>query len=172
MEWRTFTQECEKTLSPECNNIEYLLLGVSSEMGDIDGAIKKYIRGDYGIEVMQERVTSEAGDVLWYLSQLYLHTTDFTDTIRVIESAVDVMQTDITNEQLLVGSRFVWDTIVRLKDQLCTGDITLVYLYLSQFCGSINVDIAESANVVLKKLRGRAKKGAIKGDGEGIERNN
>ena len=60
----------ETAVYPSEDAIEYLALGLNDESGEVAGAIKKYIRGDYGEDELQSRVESEAGDVLWYWARL------------------------------------------------------------------------------------------------------
>lgn len=53
------------------DRIEYCILGINDEAGEVAGALKKYMRGDYGEEEMVRRVRKEAGDVLWYVARLF-----------------------------------------------------------------------------------------------------
>lgn len=48
----------------------YASLGLGNEAGEVLGKIKKYIRGDYDIKELREKIIGELGDVLWYLSEL------------------------------------------------------------------------------------------------------
>lgn len=47
--------------------INYLVLGLASEAGEVAGKLKKIIRGD---RVKPEAFVSEVGDVLWYLVRI------------------------------------------------------------------------------------------------------
>lgn len=49
------------------NEICYLVLGLTSEAGEVAGKLKKIIRGD---TVKPEVFLSECGDVLWYLARI------------------------------------------------------------------------------------------------------
>jgi NTP pyrophosphatase (non-canonical NTP hydrolase) len=59
---------------PKDKALEYLVLGLASEAGEVAGKLKKYIRdndsvvGVHGASV----ICSELGDVLWYISQIAL----------------------------------------------------------------------------------------------------
>lgn len=55
---------------PPQQAIQYLTLGLMNEAGEVGGKIKKYLRGDYGFDELQERISGELGDVLWYLAVL------------------------------------------------------------------------------------------------------
>jgi NTP pyrophosphatase (non-canonical NTP hydrolase) len=60
----------ETAVYPEQEAVEYLALGLNDESGEVAGAVKKYMRGDYDEEELRERVEGEAGDVLWYWVRL------------------------------------------------------------------------------------------------------
>jgi NTP pyrophosphatase (non-canonical NTP hydrolase) len=47
--------------------INYLVLGLTSEAGEVAGKLKKVIRGD---NVAPESFLSEVSDVLWYLARI------------------------------------------------------------------------------------------------------
>jgi len=57
---------------PQESAIEYLILGITSEAGEIAGKYKKVIRDTAGIitEEAKQALTDEIGDVLWYCAQL------------------------------------------------------------------------------------------------------
>lgn len=50
----------------------YPTLGLSGETGEIAEKVKKIIRDDHGVitDEKRDQIAKEAGDVLWYLSQL------------------------------------------------------------------------------------------------------
>jgi NTP pyrophosphatase (non-canonical NTP hydrolase) len=70
-----YQRQAETTFIVEENKIEYVALGLSSEVGEICDKLKKHLRDqgepladmdyDKRLEVMKE-----AGDVLWYLAVL------------------------------------------------------------------------------------------------------
>jgi NTP pyrophosphatase (non-canonical NTP hydrolase) len=49
---------------------EYLLHGLASEVGEVAGVKKKFIRGDFLRREYINRIENELGDVLWYLAEL------------------------------------------------------------------------------------------------------
>jgi NTP pyrophosphatase (non-canonical NTP hydrolase) len=59
----------EKTaVYPTKHALEYLTLGLSSEVGELNGKVAKYYRKD-GVYPRAE-VLDELGDVLWFVSEL------------------------------------------------------------------------------------------------------
>ena len=50
--------------------IEYCIHGLTNEAGEVAGAYKKLLRGDYNRDELLKRCKKEAGDVLWYLANL------------------------------------------------------------------------------------------------------
>jgi MazG nucleotide pyrophosphohydrolase domain. len=67
-EYQDLTEET--AVYPPQEAIEYLAIGLNDESGEVGGAVKKYIRDDYGEEEFRNRVKEEAGDVLWYWVRL------------------------------------------------------------------------------------------------------
>lgn len=52
---------------PAERTMEYLLLGLASEVGELMGVCKKEIRDD---QLMPEEFEKELGDIFWYLARL------------------------------------------------------------------------------------------------------
>lgn len=65
-----YQDRCKETLTPECENFNYLALGLASESGEVAGDVKKYMRNDFGWDTLRLRLLGELGDVLWYVSNL------------------------------------------------------------------------------------------------------
>lgn len=56
---------------PKDKGLEYSVLGLCGECGEIANKVKKIIRGDKVLtQEVKEDLASEAGDVLWYLFAL------------------------------------------------------------------------------------------------------
>lgn len=60
----------QTAIYPKEECIEYLLFGIVSECGELAGAYKKLLRGDYSYDDFKDKMYYEIGDVLWYLSRL------------------------------------------------------------------------------------------------------
>ena len=74
MNLNDYQQEALKTaIYPEQYKIIYAALGLGNEAGEVQGKIKKWLRGDDGATMSEERrqdLKGELGDVLWYLAVL------------------------------------------------------------------------------------------------------
>lgn len=53
---------------PDHHAIPYTALGLGNEAGEVQGVVKKYLRGDRDHGDTREKIKGELGDVLWYLS--------------------------------------------------------------------------------------------------------
>lgn len=55
---------------PVDKGLEYVMLGLTSEVGEVAGKYKKYLRDGGEFTEVREGLLKEAGDVLWYLTML------------------------------------------------------------------------------------------------------
>lgn len=57
---------------PQERALEYLVLGLASEAGEVAGKYKKIIRDNNGVldDESKQALAAEVGDVLWYCSEL------------------------------------------------------------------------------------------------------
>lgn len=59
---------------PKDKEMEYLALGLSGEVGEINNKIKKVLRGDKQVNLQfKEDMIQELGDVMFYLARLCDH---------------------------------------------------------------------------------------------------
>ena len=58
------------TALPEAKNANYMLLGLVNEVGEIAGAVKKHLRGDFPDKDLMQKIKKELGDSQWYLAGL------------------------------------------------------------------------------------------------------
>lgn len=73
MNFSTYQFAARQTaLYPQDRAIEYLVLGMCSEVGEVAGKYKKIIRDNEGVmdESQREAFLGEIGDVLWYIAML------------------------------------------------------------------------------------------------------
>lgn len=71
MEMNEYQKQTEKTVVyPRTVELEYLIAGLVSEVGEIAGTYKKHLRGDFSRRTFLTRLANELGDVLWYTARL------------------------------------------------------------------------------------------------------
>ena len=56
------------TCKPSSRYIEYMVLGLTSEAGEVAGKLKKYIRDKTPLGELDEDLAKEIGDCLWYIA--------------------------------------------------------------------------------------------------------
>jgi NTP pyrophosphatase (non-canonical NTP hydrolase) len=55
---------------PETEGLEYLALGLTGEAGEVANQVKKVLRGDTEVILIENKILDELGDVLWYVTLL------------------------------------------------------------------------------------------------------
>lgn len=50
--------------------VAYVALGLTGEAGEVANVVKKMLRDGLTFDEARERIIGEAGDILWYLSQI------------------------------------------------------------------------------------------------------
>lgn len=74
--FQQYQEEASRTaIFPQGQAVVYTALGLGNEAGEVQGVVKKYIRGDFENQerlhpfaVAAKGVAKELGDVLWYVS--------------------------------------------------------------------------------------------------------
>lgn len=72
MEFKTYQDLTAFTQKEEAKSINYLALGIAGEAGEIANKVKK-IERDFGGEItpeIEQEISREIGDVLWYAARL------------------------------------------------------------------------------------------------------
>lgn len=167
--WRWFVDSCESVMIPECDNIEYLVIGLIDEVGEVCGAIKKFIRGDYGEDELRKRVSSEIGDVMWYVAMIGERVCDNTVFVESV-SSLGEKTINLNNKELLNHTMVLTDTMYKLNENSNFHHLVNAITVASCFCDWLGVDISDSCRSVVVKLLDRQEAGTIKGDGEGVYR--
>lgn len=71
MELNEYQQHAKETaVYPEVIALEYLILGLVGEAGEIANKYKKVLRGDKTLKAARADLIDEASDTLWYLAML------------------------------------------------------------------------------------------------------
>jgi len=72
-EWEaTYTQFTRDTKKyPSDVEMEYLMIGLANEVGEVLGKYKKHLRGDMMVlEDFRQGLIDELGDVMWYFARI------------------------------------------------------------------------------------------------------
>ena len=67
--YREFTRDTAQY--PKDVEMEYLMIGLANEVGEVLGKYKKHLRGDMmALEDFRSKLIDELGDVLWYITRI------------------------------------------------------------------------------------------------------
>lgn len=65
-----YQRETRKTaVYPKDTGLEYTIIGLANEAGEILGKLKKWMRGDYSRASLMEKLPGEIGDALYYVAR-------------------------------------------------------------------------------------------------------
>ena len=71
MKFNEYQEKARATaIYPEEFDVVYPLIGLSGEVGELANKIQKQIRDSGNVDVPQQQIIGELGDILWYLSTL------------------------------------------------------------------------------------------------------
>jgi NTP pyrophosphatase (non-canonical NTP hydrolase) len=65
-----YQNDAIKFALPKTRNLTYMVLGLTSEAGEVAGKLKKVMRGDGTQRSVRDDLIDELGDVAWYLAGL------------------------------------------------------------------------------------------------------
>lgn len=97
-----YTEFTRSTAKYDPNDaFEYVLFGLGSEVGEVQGKYKKFIRDNTGWEDLVTDLTKELGDVMWYVTRI---ADEFgIDLVDVIEGNILKLQ-DRKDRDVIGGS--------------------------------------------------------------------
>ena len=164
------------------NELQYLTLGLISEVGELSGKVAKLFRGDKTIEGMREKIAQEVGDIFWFLSQLHhlSDTIDLTQNVERFETTPEDLEwlKDISKEETLDGLYSLckdlqleaWHFLTdeRVFEIDANEYIQELYLYSISVLALIGFEKEEVFDMNYEKLTGRKAAGTLKGDGDGV----
>ena len=161
MTFEEYQQEAVKFRTESANNEEYLTLGLIEEVGEAAGKLAKRRRDG----VFDEKAfIKELGDILWFVANLAdyydkYHDTNFSDELKECfkmdtdDGATDEYQmirvANYALELVKSGDRFS-----ELVDEIC------------DLAGRFGYTLEQVAEINLAKLRDRAARGKIQGNGD------
>lgn len=162
MTFEEYQKEAVSFRTDTANNEEYLTLGLIAEVGEAAGKLAKRRRDG----VFDEKAfIKELGDILWFVANLadyYDKNNDanFSTELKNCfkEDFVYIRFPDWTMERM---ARFAGKTVC--GDDICFVDIVNEVNCLAHYFGYTLEQIAE---INIAKLRDRAARGVIKGDGD------
>ena len=94
--YREFTRDTAQY--PKDVEMEYLMIGLANEVGEVLGKYKKHLRGDTMVlEDLRTKLISEMGDVLWYMTRIC-------DTLDVSMYEVMKRNVDKLSKRVVEGS--------------------------------------------------------------------
>lgn len=164
------------------NNGEiYFDIGLSEEIGELCGVIKRIFRGDYisTDNIFLSNLYKEMGDTLWYSAMILLKKSCFKD-----KNPVEVLKGDY--KKFIVNNFPNWDFVVsdniikNIKSIRHIGDqidiifstskslienVFSILYYLSAICILYKIDISDIGLMNTVKLKERKEKNVIKGNG-------
>lgn len=71
MDFKEFVKFTDSTaIYPRDKELEYLGLGIFSEVGEVAGVVKKFLRDATPQSQLKEKIVSETCDCLWYIARL------------------------------------------------------------------------------------------------------
>lgn len=147
------------------HELEYLRLGLKSEIGEALGVLKKYYRGDKSWSETTERFKSEIGDIFWYLSQL-ANMVDFElmDYLEISKNAtLTILDTELTLDKIYLESEKLNDSSAK---ELIRCTVSYCYVTLVVFLKNISFAVGSILSKNKAKLTQRLNTNNIKGDGE------
>jgi len=166
MKLKDFQNKANETILETCKNEEYLTLGLASEVGEVAGVVKKFIRGDMDEDTLQDRLTSEVGDILWYISMImkYVIEDDFTPEIdRLVAKEPSE---SLTTREIYSMIKACSVLVANIEVKHRVGMMEQIYRIMQDLVKICDLELA--MDVVITKLFARKDAGTLHGDGEGV----
>lgn len=181
MKIKEFQDRCDRTMLDTCKNWEYLTMGLISEVGEVAGSVKKFIRGDYNEDEVMSRLTQECGDVLWYFAMIAKYVSIGLNRINIenYQLIIDMY------EPVTVATDSIYKLLISSNELVQYISSTMEYEETAQglttytsniFADKLGVVLRciiaitnpnESMEYVINKLSARKEAGTLHGDGEG-----
>jgi NTP pyrophosphatase (non-canonical NTP hydrolase) len=194
MTFTTYQQQAMRTCLPQSANLDYMILGLASEVGEVAGKLKKILRDTTpGTTPDLVPLASELGDVLWYTVGL-LHVSKLTPkdvandleelTIAEFEHQCLNREGDIGLNMPLTVAPLARLTALVKYIVIATGDIAGaeedfpedqdqaldrvndVWQFLAEAAHAIGVPLHVIARQNLEKLADRQQRAALQGSGD------
>lgn len=139
---------------------ELQILGLNAELGKVLGHKKKQKRGDFGDDILKQKLTDELGDVYWYLSNLCsLWGIDF--SIDMEEFGYFDRPTNLENLFMVLDyhKSNLWNKDFRKMNGIKM--LSFISAAIGQLCGLYEIDIKDVLSFNVTKLTKRFNLGEI-----------
>jgi len=175
MNFKQYQEESRKTATyPNLNqSIEYPLMGLMGEFGELSEKFKKIMRDNNGV-MSQERIDGikgELGDLMWYLFQIYSEAKiDFEK--EYIEKQLFIEQKSSLLNLLVAMNCAISDIAIFCvsKNQVLLSCLTdsanSLVSCIKCVCNICNTTIEDIMDCNIKKLKDRLDRNVIRGDGD------
>lgn len=147
---------------PHENWREYLAHGLIGEAGELSSAFAKFYRGDYGTDVLREKLRGECGDLLWFLAQIATEShTPFCDPhAHKPYDSLSKLVTSIADE-----ARACADAVLDGNPAIQRHMQALI-VWLRLLGVRYNLPLSEVMEANIAKLADRAERGVLRGEGD------
>ena len=155
----------------------YLLNGIVSELGEVAGVLKKYIRDGFSTEELKQKLKAEVGDCFWYLAlicdDLYPL---FPPEKFYIPCNFMVVKEQFSLNDLSLGLRTIFQALEatsklykgRQEEHISDTYRTLIELFviLKNLCNLFNIQVGDILDLNIAKLKSRQERQKLNGDGD------
>ena len=165
MTFKEYQQEAVKFRTESANNEEYLTLGLIEEVGEAAGKLAKSRRDGVWDE---KAFIKELGDILWFVANL----ADYLDHgINVISTNLaDCFDFDFCEDRNDVGecakAIAYWSSAVVYDERDIDECFTEIVFNITCLANDLGYTLEQVAEINLAKLRDRAARGKIQGNGD------
>ena len=160
MTFEEYQKEAVKFRLESANNDDYLTLGFIAEVGEAAGKLAKQIRDG---EFDEKAFIKELGDILWFVANL----ADFYDKEYDSEYSKALAKAKCFDYRLKPEED--WKLLLQLTSMCCNvyeySPLDIVYS-IAELAAKFGYTLEQVAEINLAKLRSRANRGVIQGNGD------
>ena len=162
MTFEEYQQEAVKLRTDSANNEEYLTLGLIEEVGEAAGKLAKRRRDGVWDE---KAFIKELGDILWFVANLadYYDRENGTNLTSQLEDCFLLEVDDDRFDDDIMRLRVYWVGLFLDSEE---GNITDIVLEVGGIAKKHGYTLEQLAEINLAKLRDRAARGKIQGNGD------
>ena len=164
MTFEEYQQEAVSFRTETANNEEYLTLGLVGELGEAAGKLAKKIRDD---KFDKEAFAQELGDILWFLANLTPRGSKITwGTIAKVAGTDEDEYSSQSFDKLFLALAKKLTFIARFAKLMNEYNYQNALYGLSRVAAEYGYTLEQLAELNIAKLRDRAARGVIKGNGD------